>query len=225
MMYNGKKSVNADHQATAGRGRLITFEGIDGSGKSTQITMLADSLRAAGMDVLVLREPGGTPIGEAIRKILLDSKHDGMSQETELLLFEAARAQLIREVIEPALAAGTNVICDRFFDSTLAYQGYGRGMDLGMIEAMNRYAVGSSRPDLTILLDLPVETAVLRLAGRLGAADRLEGEGLAFMQRTCEGYRALAAREPERIIKLDASLPAAVLAKEIFRVIREDLCL
>jgi len=222
MLYNSKKSFDDDHKVPAQRGRLITFEGIDGSGKTTQINLLADSFRAAGLDVLVLREPGGTPIGEAIRKILLDSRHDGMGQETELLLFEAARAQLIREVIEPALAAGTRVICDRFFDSTLAYQGFGRGMDLDMIEALNRYAVGACRPDVTILLDLPVEAAVRRLAGRQGQADRLEGEGLAFMQRTGEGYRALAAREPERIVKIDAMQPAAVLAEQIFRVIRED---
>ncbi len=222
MMYNVEKSADEVAQAHLGKGHLITFEGIDGSGKSTQIDLLAASLQEHGIKVLVLREPGGTTIGEAIRKILLDCKHAGMKQETELLLFESARAQLIREVVEPALAAGTTVICDRFYDSTLAYQGYGRGLDLKMIDALNRFAVGSCKPDVTILMDLPAEAALCRLSGRQDKADRLDGESLAFIKRTREGYRALAAREPGRIIMIDAEQQVCSLAQQIYRVIRED---
>lgn len=221
MLYNGEKPANTAESACPARGRLITFEGIDGTGKTTQIIRLVAALRASGVRVLELREPGGTVISEAIRPILLDSKHAEMSQETELLLFAAARAQLVREVIQPALAEGTWVLCDRFIDSTVAYQGYGRGLDLEMIETLNRYAVGSCRPDITFLFDLPVETAVQRRAGRQGKADRLEAESLAFVRRTRDGYLALAAREPGRIILVDADQPETAIAQYIFSVIRE----
>jgi dTMP kinase len=221
MLYNGEKPANTAEPACPALGRLITFEGIDGTGKTTQIIRLVAALRASGVRVLELREPGGTVISEAIRPILLDSKHAEMSQETELLLFAAARAQLVREVIQPALAEGIWVLCDRFIDSTVAYQGYGRGLDLEMIETLNRYAVGSCRPDITFLFDLPVEKAVQRRAGRQGKADRLEAESLAFVRRTRDGYLALAAREPGRIILVDADQPETAIAQYIFSVIRE----
>ncbi len=212
MMYNVEKSA---------RGRLITLEGIDGTGKSTQIASLSAAIRDRGIAVLELREPGGTAIGEAIRQILLDNKHTGMTQETELLLFAAARAQLVREVILPALNSGTWVICDRFLDSSVAYQGYGREMPLDMIDTINRFAVDGCRPDITILLDLPVETALGRLDGRQDKADRLDIESTAFMQRVYEGYHAAAAREPDRIKLVDAGQPEMALAQQIFQVIWE----
>jgi dTMP kinase len=221
MLYNVEKPDIAGSRAFTARGRLITLEGIDGTGKTTQIASLAAALGDKGIPVLELREPGGTAIGEAIRQILLDNRHTGMSEETELLLFAAARAQLVREVILPALAQGTWVICDRFLDSSLAYQGYGRGMDLDMIDRINGFAVDGCRPDITILLDLPVETAVNRLTGRQEKADRLDVESLAFMQRTRIGYLAAAAREPERFTLMDAGQPEMVLAQQIFNVIWE----
>ena len=223
MLYNIDKSKSAGKQAFPAHGRMITLEGIDGTGKTTQITSLAAAIRERGIEVLELREPGGTAIGEAIRHILLDNRHTGMSQESELLLFTAARAQLVREVILPALAAGTWVICDRFLDSTLAYQGYGRGMEIEMIDRLNGFAVDGCRPDITILLDLPAETAVSRLEGRQDKADRLDVESLAFMQRVRNGYLAAAAREPERFTVVDAGLPALQLAQQIFSIIWEGI--
>lgn len=225
MMYNKDRQSADDLDSQPSRGRLITFEGIDGSGKTAQITRLTDLLQALGIHVLVLREPGGTPIGEAIRKILLDRKHMEMCSETEMLLFSAARAQLVRQVILPALAEGTWIICDRFFDSTLAYQGYGRGMDLDSIRWLNRLAVGSCLPDISFVLDLPVELAVARLAGRQEKADRLDQESRAFMERAREGYHHLAAAEPDRLVVVDASQPEEILAKQIHNVLREGLAI
>ena len=164
-MYNEHEPTDIQRVSAFPRGRLITFEGIDGSGKTTQIEKLSARLAESGIPVRVLREPGGTVIGEAIRRILLDKAHTGMCTETELLLFAAARAQLVREVILPDLEAGKWVICDRFLDSTAAYQGFGRQLDRTR-SFLNRLAVGTCRPDLTILLDLPVQAALDRLVGR-----------------------------------------------------------
>jgi len=221
MLYNVDKPDVGSLAHDSPRGQLITLEGIDGTGKSTQIASLAAQLRGAGFKVLELREPGGTAIGEAIRKILLDSRNTGMCQESELLLFTAARAQLVREIILPALQAGTWVICDRFLDSSLAYQGYGRGLDIGMIDTINSFAVDGCRPDLTILLDMPVPDAVARLSSRQGKADRLDVESMSFMQRVREGYLAAAAREPGRFIIVDAGQPEKQLANEIISKIWE----
>jgi dTMP kinase len=221
MLYNVEKPATAGSQIFPARGRLITLEGIDGTGKTTQIASLAAALREKGIFVLELREPGGTVIGEEIRQILLDNRHTSMSEETELLLFTAARAQLVREVILPALTQGVWVICARYLDSSLAYQGYGRGMDLDMIDRINNFAIDGCRPDMTILLDLPAETAKSRLMGRQEKADRLDVENLAFMQRTRTGYLAAAAREPERFTLFDAGQPEMVLAQQIFNVIWE----
>jgi len=221
MLYNMDKPESDARQKLPGRGRLITLEGIDGTGKSTQIASLAAALRARGLSVLELREPGGTAIGEAIRKILLDNRHTGMCQESELLLFTAARAQLVREVIAPALSGGTWVICDRFLDSTLAYQGYGRELDLDMIDTINSFAVDGCRPDITILLDMPVEAAAARLGSRQDKADRLDVESLSFMKRVRDGYLAVASREPKRFAVVDAGQPEIQLAQDIFSKIWE----
>ena len=166
MLYNESRTTHTDPLSSPARGRLITFEGIDGSGKSTQIDYLSRSLTASGHQIMVLREPGGTRIGESIRSILLDRSNTDMCMEAELLLFAAARAQIVQEVIVPELEAGRWIICDRFADSTTAYQGYGRQLDLAVIASLNQLAVGSCKTDMTIWLDLPVETALERLAQR-----------------------------------------------------------
>jgi len=199
-----------------GDGLFVTFEGIDGCGKTTQVTALRDSLEAKGAKVIVIREPGATFIGEKIRSILLDNANSGMSSETEVLLYEAARAQIVSEVIRPALLAGKVVICDRFYDSSVAYQGYARGLPLESIDSLNQFATGGLEPDLTFLLDLPAEAAMERMNVREGSHDRLEIEGLGFMEKVRAGYLELAGKHA-RIIKLDAMSPATVLAEYIDR--------
>lgn len=221
MMYNKARNRQEDGHRDDKRGRLITFEGIDGSGKTTQIRHLSESLISAGVHVINLREPGGTVISEAIRDILLDLKHTGMFQETELLLFASARAQLVREVFLPSLALGQWIICDRYYDSTLAYQGYGRGLDLQAIRAINDLATDQCRPDMTVLLDLPADLAAERMKTRSTAADRIDQEDREFMQRVRDGYLAIAAGEPERIIRMDAGQAEDELAQQIHRQIWE----
>lgn len=198
------------------KGLFVTFEGIDGSGKSTQVSALRKSLEDKGTEVIVIREPGATLIGEKIRSILLDKAHSKMSSETELLLYEAARAQIVYEVIRPALQAGKVVICDRFYDSTVAYQGYARGLSLESIDFLNQLATGGLEPDLTFLMDLPAKDAWERMDVREGAQDRLELEGFSFMEKVRAGYLELAGKHA-RIIKVDALSPATVLAKYIDR--------
>jgi dTMP kinase len=194
-------------------GRFITFEGNEGSGKSTQIALLAERLRATGRTVRTLREPGGTPLCEEIRHILKHSAAGNvMTPETELLLMNASRAQLVREVIRPALAAGEIVLCDRFYDSTIAYQGYGRGLDLAGVKSVIDYAVGDTRPDLTLLLLVSAEVSEARRKQRQGAApaqrDRFEEEARAFFERVEHGYLTLATAEPKRVkfISADSSI-------------------
>lgn len=185
------------------RGLFITVEGIDGCGKSTQARLIAAALEAAGHDVLRLREPGGVKISEQIRAILLDPANAEMGDVCELLLYEAARAQLVHQVIRPALAAGKTVICDRFYDSTTAYQAFADGLDRGMVSQANELAVDGCRPDLTLVFDLPVEDALRRRSGR-EAEDRLELKGLEFQERVAAGFRAVAADEPDRVKLIDA---------------------
>ena len=185
------------------RGVFITFEGPEGSGKSTQARRLAERLQAAGREVVRTREPGGTPTGEAIRNLVQhDSAGEPICREAEVLLFAASRAQLVRAVILPALERGACVVSDRFADSTAAYQGYGRGLDLEAIRRINALAIGPAAPDLTFLLDIEVRLGLDRLAerGRNGAGgrDRIEREDLAFHERVRRGYLDLAAREPAR---------------------------
>lgn len=186
-----------------GRGCFITFEGIDGCGKSTQIRYLTSYLEEHGRDHLLLREPGGTVIGEGIRNILLDKKNTGMTSMTELLLFEAARAQIVSEVIIPAVESGKIVICDRFFDSTSAYQGFARNMGSEVVEELNSLATGGFEPDITFLLDISPEEALSRRVAR-GDEDRIEKLGMEFQEKVREGYLELA-RNSSRIVKIDGT--------------------
>ena len=187
----------------ARRGTFITLEGVDGAGKSTQVLMLVERLRAAGAEVVSLREPGGTPISEKIRSLILDRANAEMAPECELLLFEAARAQLVCEVIEPALERGATVVCDRFYDSTHAYQAGARGMDDALVTRANELGSCGVVPDITIVLDMEPECAFMRAEGR-GEHDRMEAEGLAFQCRVREDYRLLAEAEPARVRLVDA---------------------
>lgn len=187
-----------------GPGLFITFEGLDGSGKSTQITLLAEALRERGYDVLTTREPGGTDLGEAVRAILLDAAHRRMTPRAEALLYSAARAQLVHEVVRPALAAGRIVLCDRYVDSSLAYQGYGRGLVIEDVLTLNMWATDCLFPDLTIALLLEEPDRVARVEH--GATpDRLEAEDAEFFGRVAAGYRRLAADHRHRIRVVDAA--------------------
>jgi len=186
---------------------LITFEGAEGCGKSTQVNRLAARLEKERIKPLVLREPGGTAIGEAIRHLLQHSEENhGMTAETELLLFEASRSQLVREKIQPALARGEWVICDRFFDSTTVYQGAARNLDPKVVKSLNAFAVGDHVPDLTFVLDIDRGTAQSRLGNRTKIRDRLEEESDAFHVRVIQAYRDLAKNEPKRVVQIDGRL-------------------
>lgn len=200
------------------QGLFITVEGIDGCGKSTQARLIAAALEAAGHDVLRLREPGGVKISEQIREILLDPANAEMGDVCELLLYEAARAQLVHQVIRPALAAGKTVVCDRFCDSTTAYQAFADGLDRNMVSQANELAVDGCRPDLTLVFDLPVEDALRRRSGR-EAEDRLELKGLEFQERVAAGFRAVAADEPDRVKLIDAGESIA----EVFSGVAAEL--
>lgn len=189
------------------RGFFITFEGIDGCGKSTHLRLIADALRSRRLDCVTTREPGGTPVGERIRDIMLADVSVDVVPEVELFLMSAARAQHIAGVIKPALAAGRIVISDRHADSTVAFQGYGRGLDLNMVERVNRYATDGIAPDLTLLFDVDPEIARRRLNARpvggwLGAVDE---EGMDFHRRVRQGYLEIAAGHPKRVRVVDAS--------------------
>jgi dTMP kinase len=202
------------------RGRFITFEGTEGCGKSTQIRLLAERLEALRRPVRRLREPGSTPIGEELRHTLQHSAANGaMTAETELLLMCAARAQLVREVIRPTLAAGQWVVCDRFCDSTTAYQGYGRELDLGVVGQVIDLAVGETRPDLTLLLHVPVAVSEARRRRRGGVRDRMEEAGRAFFRRVQRGYLAIAAAEPMRVRVIDATRSIEVVAAQVWTAV------
>lgn len=195
---------------------FITFEGPEGSGKTTQIRLLAVWLTQQGHDVLTTREPGGTRIGDAVRGILLDPTHTEMRPETEILLFSAARAQIVGEIIRPHLMHGGVVLCDRFADSTLAYQGYGRQLDLNMLRQITAFATGSLVPHLTFCLDLPVAEGLRRKQGGDQAEwNRMEREQQAFHERVRQGFLALAAAEPERWQVVAADQPIAVVQETI----------
>lgn len=185
------------------RGVFITLEGADGCGKSTQAGMLAEALAATGAELVRLREPGGTPISEKVRALLLDPANAEMVPECELLLYEASRAQLTREVIEPALARGAVVLCDRYYDSTYAYQAGGRALDDALVRRANLLGSCGVTPDCTLVLDLPTEVGYARATA--GGADRMEAEGLAFQERVRAAYLRLAAEEPDRVRVVDAS--------------------
>lgn len=205
------------------RGLFFTFEGVEGSGKTTQLRRLAASLRRAGQRVTETREPGGTSLGEAIRSILLTTRDQAMAAEAELFLYLASRAQLSRECIHPSLEAGIIVVCDRFTDATVAYQGYGRGLDLSRIAPMNRVATGGLTPDLTILLDLDPREGLRRVRARGQVPlpepflDRLESEALDFHDRVQHGYLHLAREEPDRFLVIDAAHREEAIATEIWQ--------
>jgi dTMP kinase len=202
-------------------GLLISFEGTEGCGKTTQISRLSARLQSLGLRVKLVREPGGTPIGEEIRHTLKHSpSNSAMTGEAELLLMNASRAQLVREVIRPALDGGEIVLCDRFYDSTTAYQGYGRGLDLKMVERIITFAVGNTRPNLTLLLQAPPEVTSERLASRQSTLpfirDRIEEADHKFFERVQKGFKAIVAAEPHRIKCVDASNSEDVVASEIW---------
>jgi dTMP kinase len=207
---------------------FITFEGTEGSGKSTQLALLAERLRGLGHRVRTLREPGGTPIGEEIRHTLQHSPANrAMTPETELLLINASRAQLVREVIRPALAAGEIVLCDRFYDSTTAYQGAGRQLDAACLRRIIDFAVGDTRPDLTLLLLVPVDVSEARRAARRTPSghqrDRMEEADRAFFERVEAGYRAIAAAEPQRVREIDATASIEEVHAAIWREVESKL--
>jgi dTMP kinase len=205
------------------RGVFITFEGSEGCGKSTQVRRLAARLEQSGVRTLVTREPGGTAIGEKIRDLLQFAPESfAMTPETELLLFEASRSQLVRETIAPALEQGMAVISDRFFDSTTVYQGVARKLPPGIVETLNAFAVGDARPDLTFILDVDVETARARMLRRVrpvAAPDRMEQEPVEFYERVCAGYHDLAQREPNRFIVIDGAQSADAIEHQIWNLL------
>ena len=226
------------------KGLFITFEGTEGSGKSTQITLLAERLRGLGHAVRTLREPGGTPIGEEIRHTLKHSEANyAMTSEAELLLMNASRAQLVREIIQPALEAGEMVLSDRFYDSTTAYQGYGRQLDLKKVSDVIQFAIGETRPDLTLLLQVPVAISEARrqmrqtklldvpAAKAIGPLpfneklrDRMEEADRSFFERVEKGYEAIAAAEPGRVRRIDATQKKEMVSEQIWKAVTALLC-
>lgn len=206
---------------TRDRGLFITFEGIDASGKSTQAELLHETLRKKGMSAIRLRDPGATAISEAIRHILLDNKNSAMSAWTELLLYEAARAQMVEESIRPALEAGTNVICDRFYDSTTAYQGYGRGLDLAIVHRANSIGSVGLVPNLTFFVDIDPHVAASRKAQIGEKADRMEAEGLDFQEKVRHGFRQLQKEDPDRVKRIDGHRSIENIQDEIQSILND----
>ncbi len=204
-------------------GLFITLEGPDGSGKTTQARMLVEWLREQGYPVLATREPGGTRIGEAIRAVVHDCAHVEMAPQTEILLYSASRAQHVAEVIRPALAAGKIVVCDRYFDSTYAYQGYGRGLPLPTLRIITDFAVQGLIPDLTLYLDIAPEVGLQRRARSGGELNRLDREALAFHERVRAGYLELAAADPARWRVIDADRPPETVQAALREIIGHEL--
>jgi dTMP kinase len=207
---------------TSERGRFITLEGVEGAGKSTALALVQQAVEMAGHEVVVTREPGGTPLGEELRNLLLGHKHEGMSDDAELLMMFAARAEHLHRIIRPALAAGRWVICDRFTDATYAYQGGGRGLSGERIAQLETWVQGELRPDLTLLLDLPVEQG-LRRAGRRSAPDRFESEQTAFFERVRRAYLDIAAAQPQRVRTIAAGQDLPQVSAAIQAVMEEFL--
>ena len=201
-------------------GKFITFEGCEGSGKSTQIRLLSERLSKEGVKHVVTREPGGSEIAEQIRKIILSGKNTAMTDECEALLYVAARAQHLSEKVAPALAEGTLVLCDRFVDSSLAYQGYARGLDMQFIEGINSVALKNFMPDVTLFLNISPEDAFKRKHGA-DKDDRMEQLGLGFHQKVYEGYLALAEKYPQRIVKVDCGGNKWQTAEVIYNILKQ----
>jgi dTMP kinase len=207
------------------RGRFITFEGGEGAGKSTHVRLLAQRLQRQGVEVVVTREPGGSPGAEIIRHVILSGAAKPFGPGAEAILFGAARDDHLRETIRPALGRGAWVICDRFADSTRVYQGVLGQVDHGLINALERIVVGPDRPDLTIILDVPAELGLERAAARRGAgsADRFEAEAVEYHAVLREAFRALAAKEPKRCVVIDSTLPPAEVAERVWRLVQRRL--
>jgi len=203
---------------------LITFEGIDCSGKSTQAKLLVERLEQMGHQVVLLREPGGTTISEQVRDILLDNKHKEMDRITEFLLFSASRAQLVSEVILPALRENKTVVCDRFYDSSTAYQGWGRGINIEDVKRINHIATLGTVPDITFLIDIPPNESVRRKNLMPGSAvDRMEVSGITFYEQVRNGYLAIAKSEPERFVVIDGMKSVKEIAQEVWMVVSDRL--
>ncbi len=210
------------------KGRLITFEGTEGCGKSTQVRLLTERLKSLGHRVRNLREPGGTPIGEEIRHTLKHSHNNAaMTAEAELLLMNASRAQLVREIIRPALAEGEIIICDRFYDSTTAYQGFGRELDLAHVKAVIDFAVGETKPDLTLFLHVPAEVSAERLRSRQATMpfvrDRIEESDQKFFERVAHGFGVIAAQEPQRVKFINGNQQLDVVCARIWEQVEQVL--
>ncbi len=202
---------------------FITFEGLDSSGKTTQANLLVDDCRKAGKEVVFVREPGGTAVSERIRGILLDKDQIMLAAKTELLLFSAARAQVVHQVVLPALGAGKIVICDRFSDSTTAYQGYGRGLDLTEVLALNRIATFGQRPDLTIFVDVELHEIQRRRKASGAVADRMESAGEDFYRRVLDGYNAIAKSEPGRMVIVNGMREREAIHREIWDIVTKKI--
>lgn len=205
------------------KGKFLVFEGIDGSGKTTQLKILGDILSSRGYPVLYTREPGGTRIGEAVREMLLDPRHSELVPVAEALLYAAARAQHVAQVILPALQEGKIVLCDRFLDSSLAYQGFGRGLDVGHLERLNEAATAGLKPDLVLLLDFLCDTGMERIAGAGRGVDRIEQEDRVFHRRVRAGYLTLARRDPDRYRVIDANRTVEQVHNDIVKAVGEIL--
>lgn len=206
------------------RGKFITFEGCDGSGKSTQLRLLSEYLTSAGIPHIFTREPGGGKISEAIREILLSGKNMEMTDECEALLYAASRVQHLHDRVEPALSEGKLVICDRYVDSSLAYQAHARGLGEEFVRKINAFALQNYRPDVTVFIDLTPEAAFLRKHGA-DENDRLEQAGMAFHKRVYEGYKAVAKAEPERVVCIDGNQTPNEIFEEVVKTLKEKGCL
>jgi len=204
------------------KGFFITFEGIDGCGKSTQLKLTQKYLKQNGYRVKVLREPGSTPVSEKIRNILLNKKLK-ITPASELMLYEAARAELVHNVIAPALEAGEVVLCDRFYDSTTAYQGYGRGLDIQLIKKLNNLAAGNSKPNLTFVFDINYAESLRRMNKINKVADRLESESKAFFQRVRKGFLEIARRDKKRVVLINGNRPVDRVFDEVKNCLRRKL--
>ncbi len=205
------------------QGAFVTFEGIDGCGKSTQLQLAAQALRSRGYEVMTTREPGGTPIAERIRGLVMSAEYDEMVHSCEVLLYLAARAQHVAERVRPALQQGIHVLCDRYQEATFAYQGYGRGMPLEMLRTINRFATDGLEPTLTLIFDVSVEVAHERMYAGGRVADRMEANGTEFHRRIRDGYLALAKAQPLRCVVLDGEREVESLATEVVARIEAHL--
>ncbi len=202
---------------------FITFEGPDGSGKSTQLKLLASALREEGSDIVTTREPGGTEIGDQIRAVIMNMKNKAMDPRTELLLFNASRAQLVEELIRPSLAAGKIILCDRYADSTMAYQGYGHGLDKDELRRLLNFATGGLKPDLTLLFDISAEAGLKRRLSNHDEWNRMDDYALQFHERVRGGFLELAAADPERWVVIDADRDPGVIHAEVLDIVKRKL--